>query len=188
MFRRKRLPWNLYEEDRRSFAVGQQRRALDETKQEVAAVYCSLLGDIVQRIGEDLHEGLCQHLSATAIAAGLLEQKLGKKSLPDMTAAHQIVNLINQATSRAPHLASSLYPVALETAGLAAAREQLALNVSEWCDVDCQFCENGKPSIRDAAVVRHLYRIGRHDRDLLLREGSAWLKQRRAHEARRCDR
>lgn len=206
LFRRRGLPWSAYDEDHYTFDGGKQRTCghgwvvitpivsskeqigvfcndtaitkapLDRTKQEVVAVYCSLLGDMIQRkrlemkilevsereqerIGVDLHDGLCQHLSATSMAVGLLEQKLIGRSPTEAVAARRIGQLISQATSQARNLAKCLYPVALETVGLAGALEQLVLNANETAEVECRFQCNRPPMIRDAQAARHLYRI-----------------------------
>lgn len=220
LFRRRGLPWNVYEEDHYTFDGGKQRTCghgwvvitpivssqeqigvlcndsaitdapLDPTKQEVVAVFCSLLGDIIQRkrlemkilevsereqerIGVDLHDGLCQHLSATALAAGLLEQKLIGRAPTEATAARRIVELLNQATSQARNLAKCLYPVALDTVGLAGAIEQLAQNAQTLADVKCRFECNRAPTIRDAQVARHLYRIAQEATTNALKHAAA---------------
>src|SRR5213075_2748232 len=71
-----------------------------------------------QRIGQELHDGLCQHLTATEFAASLLEQKLSAKGLPEAAAVNQIVGLINHGNQQARNIAKCFYPVELESAGL----------------------------------------------------------------------
>src|SRR5579883_1902832 len=44
-----------------------------------------------RRIGHDLHDGLCQHLTATAMAAQVLSQKLSARSLPEAADAGELV-------------------------------------------------------------------------------------------------
>src|SRR5262249_53824961 len=42
-----------------------------------------------RRIGHDLHDSLCQHLTGTALAGQVLGEKLAGKALPEADAAHQ---------------------------------------------------------------------------------------------------
>jgi len=46
-----------------------------------------------RRIGQDLHDGLCQHLTATALAGHVLAEKLTSKGLGETQDANRIVNM-----------------------------------------------------------------------------------------------
>src|SRR5579862_6395706 len=50
-----------------------------------------------RRIGRDLHDGLCQHLSATMFACKIVEDQLAKKSLPEAVQVRQITDFIDRA-------------------------------------------------------------------------------------------
>jgi signal transduction histidine kinase len=54
-----------------------------------------------RRIGQDLHDGLCQHLTGTALAGHVLAEKPGTKGLPETQDAHRIVDLVEEAISLA---------------------------------------------------------------------------------------
>ena len=79
-----------------------------------------------RRIGQDLHDSLCQHLVSVGFAGELLREKLARQGAPEAAQAEAIVEMINQGVSEARHLARGLYPVRLEVDGLASALEELA--------------------------------------------------------------
>ena len=81
------------------------------------------------RVGQDLHDGLCQTLTGIALTAKLLQHNLEdeKVSLPAASAdMKRIVGLIKEAMAEARSLALGMYPVNIEEYGLAHALEKLA--------------------------------------------------------------
>lgn len=112
-----------------------------------------------RRIGHDLHDNLCQHLTATALAGQVLGERLAAKSLPEAGDAGQVVAMVEDGIELARNLARGLYPVEMEAEGLMAAFQQLANNITRSGRVRCVFeCE--KPVlIHNDAVATHLYRI-----------------------------
>ena len=63
-----------------------------------------------QRIGHELHDSLCQHLTATALAGQVLEEKLAERSQPELEDSKHIVELIEQGIAIARNLARGLFP------------------------------------------------------------------------------
>src|ERR1700678_2680630 len=57
-----------------------------------------------RRIGEDLHDGLGQHLTGIAFMSKVLESKLHEKSLPESCDAEKIVKLVNEAINKTREL------------------------------------------------------------------------------------
>jgi PAS domain S-box-containing protein len=112
-----------------------------------------------QRIGHDLHDGLCQHLLATAVTSKLLEGKLAAQSLPEAAAAGEIVTLINQAVGEARTLARGLSPLQIETNGLMSALYELAAQVERRTGINCRFQCLHPVLIPDKTIAIHLFRI-----------------------------
>lgn len=113
-----------------------------------------------RRIGHDLHDGLCQHLTASALAAQVLGETLDAQDLPEAIDAGRIVNLIEEAIGQTRDLARGLFPVRLEADGLVAALHELAGNMTKRFRISCVF--QSKPlslDVNDAAAAVHLYRI-----------------------------
>ena len=112
-----------------------------------------------RRIGQDLHDGLCQHLVGIAFAAGTLQADLENRGLGNQAgAAGRIAALINEAIGQARGLAHGLYPAGLE-ADLATALRALADTTREQARIACEFRHSGPEYNPDAATATHLYRI-----------------------------
>ena len=112
-----------------------------------------------QRIGQDLHDNLSQHLTAIALLSEVLEKKLLAKSPIEAADAQEIHKLILDAIVQTRLLAKGLLPVELGADGLLSALTEMAANTEKLAHIACHV-EGGKPvRIRDATVVVHLYRI-----------------------------
>lgn len=112
-----------------------------------------------KRIGQELHDGLGQHLTGIAFLCKVMEQKLSAKALDEKTDAAEIVQLVNQAVAKTRLLARGLFPVELEANGLMAALEQLAANTQRLYGVECLFNCDEPVLVHDNAVAINLYRI-----------------------------
>jgi signal transduction histidine kinase len=112
-----------------------------------------------RRIGHDLHDGLCQHWAATAMAGQVLNEKLAAKSVPEAADAREIVKLAENGITLTRNLAHGISPAEMETEGLVTALHELAANVSKMFKVRCAFECDSPPVINDTAAATHLYRI-----------------------------
>ncbi|MGA3179132.1 MAG: ATP-binding protein [Verrucomicrobiota bacterium] len=112
-----------------------------------------------RRIGQDLHDGLCQHLVSVAFAGELLREKLARQKLAEAAQAEAIVEMVNDGISEARNLARGLYPVRLEVDGLASALEELAAATQARTGILCRFCCDAPVCIFDEVAGSNLYRI-----------------------------
>ncbi len=112
-----------------------------------------------RRIGQDLHDGLCQHLTATMIASKILQEELSHQSLPQAAQAGQIATFIERAIHQARGVARGLDPVKIATNGLMSALEELANTIRTMHRIDCLFQPDDPVLIDDDAAAIHLYRI-----------------------------
>ncbi|MGA2174475.1 MAG: ATP-binding protein [Verrucomicrobiota bacterium] len=112
-----------------------------------------------RRIGQDLHDSLCQHLVSIGFAAELLREKLERHKMPEAAQAEVIAEMVNEGISQARHLARGLYPVRLELDGLASALEELAETVQARGNVACHFSGEEQVLIYDEVAGNNLYRI-----------------------------
>lgn len=124
-----------------------------------------------RRIGHDLHDGLCQHLTATAMAAQVLAQKLAARPLPESADAGEIVRLIEEGIVMTRNVAHGIAPLDMESEGLVTALRALAENVSRMFRVACTLECGPPPPIEDAGVATHLYRIAQEAVHNALRHG-----------------
>lgn len=112
-----------------------------------------------KRIGQELHDGLGQHLTGIAFLSKALEQKLSAQGAAEARDAANIVGFVNQAVSKTRSLARGLFPVELEANGLMSALEQLAANVAALYGIQCEFRCNTPVLVYDNIVAINLYRI-----------------------------
>jgi signal transduction histidine kinase len=124
-----------------------------------------------RRIGHDLHDGLCQHLTATAMAGQVLVQKLEARGLPESAGAAELVQLIEEGMAMTRNMAHGIAPLEMESDGLLTALRALADNVSRMFRVVCRVDCGSPPPIDDAAAATHLYRIAQEAVNNALRHG-----------------
>jgi signal transduction histidine kinase len=111
------------------------------------------------RIGQDLHDSLCQQLVSVAFSANMLQERLEKEGIVANRDASRIADMIDDSINQARNLARGLYPVRLETEGLELALRELAATMSRRFQVSCRVeCPSPIPSCRPAVGI-HFYRI-----------------------------
>lgn len=110
-------------------------------------------------IGQELHDGLGQHLTSLALFSASLQQTLAERAQPEASLAGRIRELIDQAITMTRAVARGLYPVALESDGLAAALEQLAEHTRSLQGMACTFRCDPHFRVRDPLVAINLYRV-----------------------------
>lgn len=112
-----------------------------------------------RRIGHDLHDGVCQQLAGIAYRLDILSDELEEKGVAESGEADRIGRLINDAVTQTRGIARGLFPVRLETEGLVAALEELAVNAGNLFKLSCHFvCEHAPPDIEQTAAI-HLFYI-----------------------------
>ena len=126
-----------------------------------------------RRIGQDLHDGLGQHLTGIAFMTKVQEQKLKEQGLPYATDAAKIVKLVNEAINKTRELAKGLSPVVSESHGLMAALQQLSAEVEDVFGVSCQFQCDSPVLIRDVSAATHLYHISQESISNAIKHGRA---------------
>lgn len=126
-----------------------------------------------ERIGQDLHDGLCQLLSGIKFKTTLLEQKLTARGLAQAQDAAALEGLLNTAITQARNVARGLHPVDLEARGLMSALESLAASVSAVYGVACVCNFGGPVLVHDHVVATHLYRIAQEAITNAIKHGRA---------------
>ncbi len=112
-----------------------------------------------ERLGRELHDGLCQNLAGIAALSATLASKLAARNDPAQAAAAEITVLLQQAIGDARDLARGLSAGGAAQMGLATALEALAGNVEALHAITCAFaCDRDFPRL-DPTVEAHLYRI-----------------------------
>jgi PAS domain S-box-containing protein len=143
-----------------------ERKHLEKTILEISARE-------QRRIGQDLHDGLGQHLTGIAFMSKVQEQKLMEKNLPEASDAAKIVNLVNQAIHKTRELARGLLPVVSEAQGLMSALRQWAGEVEDLFAVNCCFQCVAPVLIHDDTVATHLFYIAQEAVNNAIKHGHA---------------
>lgn len=112
-----------------------------------------------RRIGQDLHDGLGQHLTGIAFMTKVQEQKLAERQIPEAADAAKILQLVNDAIRKTRELSRGLLPVVSEAHGLMSALRIYAGEVSDLFGIACCFQCEETVLIHDAPMATHLYHI-----------------------------
>ena len=138
-----------------------ERELLETTEREQA------------RIGQDIHDDLCQQLVGIAFGVNSLAESLSARSHAQAAKARRIAEYLDAALTHARQLARGLFPVKLETDGLCSALQELAASVTKRHPLRCLF-ENPTPVlITDNTLATHLFRIAQEATNNALRHARA---------------
>jgi PAS domain S-box-containing protein len=126
-----------------------------------------------QLIAQELHDGLCQHLTGTAFLGSVLHRKLAARNAPETETAKQICDHLNLGASEARNLSHGLHPVRPEPEGLMDALCTLARSTGRLFQLRCIFRCAEPVSIQDPRVANHLFRIAQEALNNALKHGRA---------------
>ena len=124
------------------------------------------------RIGQDLHDSLCQQLAGIEFQNSVLVQQLSKTPEAQAEAA-RIGELIRNATKQARALARGLSPVEIEPNGLMSALNNLAINATNLFQVHCSFECPQPVLLENRTSATHLYRIAQEAIGNAVKHGQA---------------
>ncbi len=126
-----------------------------------------------QRIGQDLHDGLCQQLAAIGCAQHLLAEDLQAQNNAASRDALLIEESIHQAVTQARDLARGIFPVHVDRSGLSVALTELAQMTSKLTGVSIAVTHEADENVTDPDVAMHLYRIAQEAVANAVRHGKA---------------
>src|SRR5438034_5123288 len=112
-----------------------------------------------QRLGQELHDGLCQHLTAVAFMARSVALRLKNHRVIDAADIEKIADLVNEAATDTRNISQALHRADVDSAALVDALQDL-VDREIW-RVPCRL--EVKPSfhIEDDPAAAQLYRIAR---------------------------
>jgi PAS domain S-box-containing protein len=130
-------------------------------------------GNEQRRIGQDLHDGLCQHLTGIAFACQAMVNELDDADPKQARRLEKIRTMVDEAIGQARRLARGLQPVLVGPHALPTALKELSRNAQELFDVSCRFtCYHDVPDV-DQPAATHLYRIAQEAITNAVRHGRA---------------
>ena len=124
-------------------------------------------------IGRDLHDGLSQHLTGTALVAQALGARLAARSAAEAPEVHKIVALIEQGIEQTRSLAKGLLLAEIERDGLVTALEDLAATVRAQHGIECDFSCKAAVNLGESGTATHIYRIAEEATRNAIRHGRA---------------
>ncbi len=142
-------------------------------RQQLEALVLNISEREQQRIGQDLHDGLCQQLTGIKFKNHLLQQKLAERKSPQVREAREIETLLSDAIEQARNQALGLHPVRLEADGLKTALHELAASINDVFGIECVCTFPDSVVIRNHDVAIHFYRIAQEAITNAIKHGKA---------------
>jgi two-component system, LuxR family, sensor kinase FixL len=126
-----------------------------------------------RRIGQDLHDGLCQQLSAMEFSIELMRRKSTQGNPVDPAQLQKLQHLIRDSITQLRQLAHGLQPVHFRAGGLPEALRELASATSDRFRITCRArCAPGA-RVDDPTTADHLYRIAQEAVGNAIKHGKA---------------
>ena len=112
-----------------------------------------------RRIGEDLHDMVCQELTGTALFLKSNASKVETESPAARVILEEAAQIVNRNVGLARDLARGLQPAELKGSGLKQALRALAEQACEMSNVKCHFKAARGVRVTDDTIALHLYRV-----------------------------
>ncbi len=123
-----------------------------------------------RRFGSQLHDGLCQELTAILLFAKALTQKMEKDKTLELAELKKISDMLLEAVDQARDTARGLYPGELEGSSLMHSLKELASSTE---GASCLFYCPEPILIDDNNKATHLYRIAQEGISNAVKHGKA---------------
>ena len=140
-------------------------------RKEMESALLEISGREQRQIGQDLHDGLGQHLTGIAFMSKVLAQQLAESEAPQAPHAAKIVRLVNDAINKTRELAHGLVPVFSDAQGLMSALQQWSVEVEDLFHITCRFECPAPILVTDVGVATHLYHIAQEAVNNALKHG-----------------
>jgi len=113
----------------------------------------------MERIGQDLHDDLCQHLAGVSLHVSALRHKIEKNAPETVPTIDSINNLLSDSISRAKGIVRGLLPIGISEEGVSRALEILCLEMSRSSGMTIVFTGNDDFLLLPPERAIELYRI-----------------------------
>lgn len=153
-------------------AVSSQLEAVNRARQLEREIVAA--GEREQlRIGQDLHDGLCQYLAAIGCAATSLKMDLEARFLPETASAAEIEDLLKDAVVQARNISRGIAPVHMDETGLPSALEELSAAINRHPEIECILECDADSVTLDTETATHLFRIAQEATNNALKHAQA---------------
>ncbi len=135
--------------------VENEMRERQRLEREIAAI-----GDGERRrLGQELHDGVCQQITAALLRCQALDQRVERGEALSATDFEALSSLLAETIDEAHNVAVGLCPLDPDPDALAPALRALAKRVQHTAAVRCDFLAVGDVRVPDPEAAQHLYRI-----------------------------
>jgi signal transduction histidine kinase len=154
--------------------IAAERIALLEHSQRLEREIVNISEAEQRRIGQDLHDGLCQYLAGLTCAASSLRDDLQNLHLnAEAKTADELSKLLQDAVVQTRDRARKLVPAHISDLGLVVALDSLAQSVTRLHGINCTFqCHASSAHCNEHNAV-HFYRIAQEAINNATRHGKA---------------
>ena len=112
-----------------------------------------------RRLGAELHDGLCQDLTAVLLYCWAMEQR--RRAAADAAECSRLRGMLEESIGMAYDVAKGLCPTDLDPESLRPALERLCRETRERHGIACRLEADGDVDIRNPELAMHLHRIAR---------------------------
>lgn len=112
-----------------------------------------------RRLGQELHDSLCQHLTGIALTAETLRENLASRGAAEVAEADKVVRYLEEGIDMTRNMARGFFSPELDAEGLSVALQGLAENMCERFGVQCNIELGDAVPATSATVATQLYRI-----------------------------
>jgi two-component system CheB/CheR fusion protein len=156
---RDELEQRVVERTRELLATNNELEQMMAQRQQLERELLEISEREKRRIGEDLHDMVCQELTATALFLKSSATKVAKESRAAAKTLEESAQTVNRNVVLARELARGLQAVELSASGLRNALRDLAAQACENSGIKCHFKAARGVRVPDDASALHLYRI-----------------------------
>ena len=162
----------LKDEKGKPFAITTTERDMTE-RRRLEKEFLEITERERELIGQEMHDGMGQILTGIAVKCKGLALKFKGKSPEGMEDALAISKLANKAIAQTRDIAKMLYPVDIETGGLASALKILASSTEKTMGVICRFQCGKSVWVKNLVEAKQIYRIVQEAVTNAVRHGKA---------------
>jgi two-component system CheB/CheR fusion protein len=134
-----------------------------------------------ERIGQEIHDGLGQQLTAVTLLASALAARLEKGERPEAAQARQLADQLAHALTDSRGITQGLAPVGVAPERLRDALVNLADQVQRATGITCRLEADEQTPISDPVLSAHLYRIAQEATNNAARHGKPTRIEIRLH-------
>jgi signal transduction histidine kinase len=128
---------------------------------------------VQMRIGQDIHDGLGQHLTGITFLSRALEKNLAAQERPEAAEAAEISRLVIEALAQTRNLARGLFPVEVENTGICQTLRELARTVEQMFSISCTVECAPDLVITNKDLSTHLFRLAQEAANNAVKHGKA---------------